>query len=167
MRSVRRMLWHWVLLPVAVVLVAMQLVPYGWSHTNPPVTAEAPWPSERAHALARAACYDCHSNEARWPAYSYVAPFSWLVRRDVEQGRDTLNFSAWDGEGGDAADAVADGAMPPGKYKLLHPRARLSSSEAAELIAALRAMNGRSVGGGGGGGGEREDGGGGPNRGSG
>ena len=160
----RRRLLRWFLLPGAAVLAAVQLVPYGWSHPNPPVTGDAPWPSEQARRLARAACYDCHSNEVDWPAYSYVAPFSWLVRRDVEQGRDELNFSTWDGDDGDAddaAEAVADGSMPPGRYGLLHPSARLSSQEAAELIAALEAMEGEDGNGGGGGDGERS----GPNRG--
>ena len=45
--------------------------------------------------VAVAACYDCHSNQTRRPLYSRVAPFSWLVARDVEQGREKLNFSTW------------------------------------------------------------------------
>lgn len=144
MRSEARRWLRIAVVAAAAVLGAMQLVPYGWSHPNPPVTADAPWPSGRARALARAACYDCHSNEVDWPAYSYVAPFSWLVRRDVEGGRDELNFSRWDeddGEADDAAEAVADGSMPPGRYELLHPSARLSADEAAEVVAALEAMD--------------------------
>src|SRR5690606_33039572 len=82
----RRVLW--VVGPLAGLFLALQLVPYGWEHSNPPVTANAPWPTPEAERLARAACYDCHSNETDWPVYSYVAPFSWLVRSDVEGGRD-------------------------------------------------------------------------------
>jgi hypothetical protein len=40
-------------------------------------------------------------------------PFSWLLTRDVEQGREKLNFSTWDEEDGVAGDAVAEGSMPP------------------------------------------------------
>ena len=58
--------------------------------------ADAPWPDAESAALARDACYSCHSNETDWPLYSYVAPMSWLVRADVESGRDELNFSDWD-----------------------------------------------------------------------
>lgn len=132
------------LVVAAAALAAIQLVPYGWAHPNPAVTADAPWPSERAAGLARTACYDCHSNEVDWPPHSYVAPMSWLVRRDVDQGRHELNFSEWernDGEADDAAEAVADGSMPPGRYEIVHPSARLSAEEQAELIAALRAMD--------------------------
>ncbi|QGG94437.1 heme-binding domain-containing protein [Actinomarinicola tropica] len=124
-----------------VVFLAIQLVPYGWEKPNPPVVAEPTWPSARAEELARSACYDCHSNETDWPAYSYVAPMSWLVRRDVESGRDELNFSEWDGDGDDAAETVAEGSMPPAQYSLLHPGARLSDAERQELEAALLAID--------------------------
>jgi Haem-binding domain len=126
------------------VAVLLQLVPYGRDHTNPPVTEDAPWPDGRARELATAACYDCHSNQTRWPPQSYVAPFSWLVTRDVEQGRDELNFSTWDdddGEADDAAEAVADGSMPPRRYVLVHPDAALSEEERQVLVAALEAMD--------------------------
>jgi hypothetical protein len=120
--------------------VLLQLVPYGWEHSNPPVTEEAPWPSARARELAVDACYDCHSNETEWPVYSYVAPMSWLVRRDVENGREALNFSTWDRgeqEADDGADEIEDGSMPPSP---LHPDARLSDEERRILIEALEEM---------------------------
>jgi hypothetical protein len=127
-----------------VAFALIQFVPYGWWHENPPVVADAPWPDGESAQLAWDACYDCHSNETTWPLYSYVAPASWLVRRDVEAGRDELNFSRWDedaDEADDAAEAVADGSMPPRQYELLHPAARLSDAEVARLVAALEQMD--------------------------
>ena len=44
-----------------------QLVPYGRDHTNPPILAEPTWNSSTTRALAERACFDCHSNETRWP----------------------------------------------------------------------------------------------------
>ena len=126
-----------------VVFVALQLVPYGWRHPNPPVVADAPWPSAEAESLARAACYACHSNETEWPLYSYVAPMSWLVRNDVETGRDELNFSRWDdddGEADDAAEAIVEGSMPPSRYTRLHPDAVLDEDEKRVLVAALEEL---------------------------
>ena len=136
-------MFKWIGLGALGVFVLIQAVPYGWSHSNPPVTANAPWPSAQAESLARAACYDCHSNETDWPVYSYVAPMSWLVRRDVESGRDELNFSEWDhdSDANDAADEIEDGTMPPRTYTLMHPAARLSDDEEDELITALDAMH--------------------------
>jgi hypothetical protein len=119
----------------------IQVVPYGRDHDNPPVVADAPWPSAEARQLARSACYDCHSNETRWPWYSNVAPMSWLVQRDVDDGRDELNFSRWpDDDADDLADSVEDGEMPPRNYTMLHPDARLSATEEVALIAALRQL---------------------------
>jgi len=51
--------------------------------------------------MARRACFDCHSNETVWPWYSSIAPVSWLVQRDVDEGREKLNFSDWKGAGGE------------------------------------------------------------------
>lgn len=126
------------------VFLALQLVPYGWTKSNPPVTRDAPWPSPEAEAIARTSCYDCHSNETDWPVYSYVAPMSWLVRRDVDNGRAELNFSEWDRGGGEvdeAADVVEDGEMPLANYTRIHRDARLTDEEAATLIAALEQMS--------------------------
>jgi hypothetical protein len=56
-----------------------------------------------------------------------------------------LNFSEWNRpqEGGeDAAEVVAEGEMPLGQYLLIHPEARLSAQEKAELIAGLQATLG-------------------------
>jgi hypothetical protein len=125
--------------------VLLQLLPFGRLGADPPVTRDAPWPSGRARELAVAACYDCHSNQTRRPLYSQVAPFSWLIARDVEQGRDKLNFSTWEGSGGDArdaADAIVEGSMPPRRYLPLHADARLSDADRQLLVDALEAMGG-------------------------
>jgi hypothetical protein len=98
----------------------------------------------------RGGCQDCHSNQTRWSPQSYVAPFSWLLARDVQQGRDRFNFSTWDEDGneaGDAAEAVADASMPPRRYTLIHPDASLTDAERQVLITALEAMDRRRDGG--------------------
>ena len=148
MRTPRRRILVRAGLGLFAVAVLLQLVPYGRDHTNPRVTQDAPWPDGRARELATTACYDCHSNQTRWPPQSYVAPFSWMVTRDVEQGREALNFSTWfssgdtdDGEADDAAEVVADAEMPPRRYLLVHPDAALSDAERQVLVEALEAMD--------------------------
>lgn len=129
-------------LGVGIIVVLMQLVPYGWSHDNPPVIREAPWPNTASERIARVSCYSCHSNETDWPIYSYVAPTSWLVRYDVDRGRDEFNFSDWDpGDADDAIEMIEEGNMPPDRYVLIHRDARLSAPERATLIEALEAMS--------------------------
>jgi hypothetical protein len=139
----RRRLWRvarWPLLVLGAAFVAIQLVPYGWRHPNPPVLADAPWPTPESERIARSSCYSCHSNETDWPLYSYVAPMSWLVRSDVEAGRDELNFSDWGedaGEADDAIETILEGSMPPDRYTVIHRDARLTEAEKDQLVQAL------------------------------
>jgi hypothetical protein len=68
---------------------------------------------------------------------------SWLVRYDVERGRDEMNFSDWDsGDADDAIEMIDEGKMPLDRYLLIHRDARLSESERDTLIAALERMSG-------------------------
>ena len=137
----------WVVVGLLAGFALIQLIPYGRDHTNPPVTAEPTWDSPRTRELAKQACFDCHSNETVWPWYSSVAPVSWLVQRDVDEGRSKMNFSEWPqlpaGGGAaiaaEAAEVIDGGEMPPIQYRLIHSGARLSDAEKQELIAGLKA----------------------------
>lgn len=122
--------------------LALQVVPYGRDHTNPPIQKEPAWDSPETRALAKRACFDCHSNETVWPWYSHLAPVSWLVWNDVQEGREHLNFSEWDREQRDADEApeeVEEGAMPLPIYLRTHPEARLSPEEKDALVRGLKA----------------------------
>lgn len=131
-----------------VLLAAIQLVPYGRAHANPPVVQEPAWDTPETRALAVRACYDCHSNETKWPWYASVAPISWLVQDHVDEGREFLNFSEWNKtyeEAGEAAETVQEGEMPIAGYPWLHPEANLSPVEKDALIAGLTATLGGSA----------------------
>lgn len=123
----------------------LQLVPYGRARTNPPVIAEPAWDSPRTRELAARACFDCHSNETKWPWYAKVAPFSWVMQRDVEAGRSVMNFSEWTRSyqlSHEAGPAVIRRDMPPKNYRLLHGDAHLSEAEKVELARGLHATFG-------------------------
>lgn len=125
---------------LALLLLLIQIVPYGRDHTNPPVAQEVEWDSASTKALVEAACYDCHSNETAWPWYSNIAPISWQIRSDVERGREALNFSDAanpDNEFDDVVEVVQEGEMPPLRYELAHPGARLDDSQVHRLIEGL------------------------------
>jgi len=125
---------------------AIQVIPFGHNHVNPPVIAEPTWDSPQTQALFRRACADCHSNETVWPWYSHIAPVSWLVVHDVEEGREHFNVSAWGAqkknEGDDAAEEVEEDEMPPLVYLPTHPEARLTPEEKTRLVAGLKATFG-------------------------
>jgi len=93
--------------------------------------------------LAQKACFDCHSNETVWPWYSKIAPVSWLVQRDVDEGREKLNFSEWNRKDyfenlDEIGETIVEGEMPPFMYYPMHPEARLTDKEKQQLIQGLQ-----------------------------
>jgi cytochrome c551/c552 len=151
----------------AIGFIAIQFVPV--DKTNPPVVNEPRWDSPQTQALAERACYDCHSNQTKWPWYSNVAPVSWVLAHNVKEGRAELNFSEWglnngsggevrgeneeaeeheDGEGREGVEVdeivetVQEGEMPPQDYVIMHPEANLTNAEIQALIAGLEATFG-------------------------
>ncbi len=144
-----RRIFLWLIAIVVAGVLLLQLVPYGRAHDNPPTVQEPNWDSAQTRELAARACYDCHSNTTVWPWYSNIAPVSWLVQRDVDEGREHLNFSDWnqshaehgqkEGEVEELGEVVLEGEMPPPNYLLTHPEARLTQAELAALAAGLLA----------------------------
>jgi cytochrome c551/c552 len=131
-----------VVIAVVILLIGIQVVPYGHDHANPPVQGEPKWSSPQVRELAARACFDCHSNETVWPWYSNVAPMSWLIQRDVDQGRRRLNFSQWNAPqrgSRDVAESIQRGSMPQWYYVMLHPSAKLSSADIQTLVQGLGA----------------------------
>jgi len=134
---------------LAAVLLLIQIVPYGRAHQNPPVVQEPNWNSPQTRELAQRACFDCHSNETVWPWYSNIAPVSWLVQHDVNEGRQRLNFSDWSrseaaGEPDELGAAVLEGEMPPAQFLITHSEARLTDAEKSALADGLLATAGQS-----------------------
>ena len=128
---------------VLVVLVLLiQFLPYGHTHTNPSVVKEPNWNSPETRQITQKACFDCHSNETIWPWYSNIAPMSWLVQRDVDVARSRMNFSDWGRisvEVGEIIEIVSEGEMPPFQYLLMHPGARFSEQEKTRFIDGINA----------------------------
>jgi hypothetical protein len=154
------MIWKRILVVLVAVFALIQLVPYGRSHRNPPAGTPPPWDSPLTEELARRACFDCHSNETRWPWYSSVAPLSWRIQRHVDEGREKLNvsaFSAAQEEAGESAESVREGKMPPWDYALAHPEARLSEAEKTALARGLALTFGEAKSEGRGGAEEKDD----------
>ena len=122
------------LIIIAAILIAIQFIPV--SRTNPPVTAELDAPME-VISVFKKSCYDCHSNETEWPWYSYLAPVSWLVSSDVDDGRSHLNFSVWENLSRkdkvkmkeEIWEEIEKENMPLWKYRLLHPDANLTQED--------------------------------------
>ena len=124
------------LIAAAVMLALIQLIPA--PRINPAVTQDLPAPLAVKAVLHRG-CYDCHSNQTRWPWYVRIAPVSWVLIRDVNRGRQHLNFSAWDKYADDPGTVIrklegirketGSGAMPPWYYLAMHPDGRIGRAD--------------------------------------
>ena len=131
---------YWIYIVVIIVLI--QFIPL--KQTNPPVVREPNWDSPRTRALAKRTCFNCHSNETVWPWYSKVAPVSWLVTHDVNEGRHHFNVSEWYRTSKEeATEEFLEKEMPPALYLLMHPEAKLNSTERSELLKGLEATFGK------------------------
>ena len=124
---------------IFVIAVGIQFIPV--NRTNPPVTGEIEAPEE-VMAILHRSCFDCHSNETKWPWYSYVAPASWLVAKDVRDGRGHINFSEWadynskqkEHKQEECGEMVAIGEMPLWFYLPLHSESNLSEEDIELLV---------------------------------
>lgn len=127
-------------LAVLVFVAAIQFIPV--DRTNPSVDrsqsiyATVAMPAD-AKAVFERSCQNCHSDETSWPWYSYVAPVSWVVARDVHQARKAMNLSEWGSYSAkqktdkleEICEQLTNGDMPDRKYMLVHPHARLTAKE--------------------------------------
>ena len=114
-----------------VLFIIIQFVPV--TLANPPVISDMPAPPD-VKAILKGSCYDCHSNETIWPWYSKVAPMSWLLAYDAEEGREKLNFSTWSKYPpekqlrliAEAMDEIRENGMPPWYYTIKHSGAKMT-----------------------------------------
>ncbi len=141
----------WIFGALVVVFALLQLT--NPARTNPPIlpghdVSATNAPPPQIAALLHAACYDCHSYETKWLWYSRVAPVSWLIASDVNGGRKHMNFSDWPYDHPDTlvrrweniSEKLDYKEMPPAKYTLMHPAARLTDDQRKELIQWADAM---------------------------
>lgn len=129
-------------------LVAFALIQFfPIDRTNQPVDTkvnfvDARKSPEKVRTLLKNACYDCHSNETVYPKYAFIAPVSWSVKSHVNEGREHLNFSAWQTYNKDLKEnmltksiqTIQNKTMPMPGYIVYHKEANLSEAERALLI---------------------------------
>ncbi len=123
------------LLIMFIVFIAMQLIQTEKTNitSNKNLEIKAP---EHIKNVFKTSCYDCHSNEVKWPWYSDIAPFSWVIDRNVKNARASLNFSLWETYTKEDKKKklkkifrTAYAPMPPASYILFHDEADLTKEQ--------------------------------------
>jgi cytochrome c len=128
-------------------LVLGQVHPFGNPWKAGPQSAASLLQDGSVPADARAVlvqkCADCHSEASHAPVYASLAPASWLIERDIVEGRAHLNLSHWQQIAPERREVLEEeivqqtskGKMPPVQYRLLHWSAKLSAQDVHALAA--------------------------------
>ena len=103
--------------------------------------------SARVRVTLESKCGDCHSDKTHYPIYSHIAPVSWMIERDVREGRNALNLSQWQSYGDEdrikaltrIASEVHAMQMPPRNYAMFHPTARLTPEDRTLIYESAKA----------------------------
>jgi len=118
---------------LVIVLIGIQFIPV--ERTNPPVVSDIDAPVD-VKVILKKACYDCHSNETNWAWYTKIAPASFLAVKDVNEGRENLNFSEWGNYTNKTEkikeeiwEEVREERMPPWMYRVSHSESKLTPEE--------------------------------------
>lgn len=129
---------------IAAAFVAIQLIPV--DRENKPVDAKDNFVDiyktpQNIRVILKNACYDCHSNETKYPKYAYVAPISWTLKDHINEGREHLNFSEWGNYNKELKQnaieksilTVGNLQMPLSSYINYHPEANLTTKQRTNL----------------------------------
>ena len=140
MKKIKRL----ILLVFLLIVVGIQFIPV--DRSNPQTVAGQDFEnlsgiSASSLEVLKNACFDCHSNNVKYPWYSYVAPVSFVIQNHVDEGRAELNFSEWgsysakkkDHKLEEVSEALREGWMPLNGYVFLHDEARLDGVQREQV----------------------------------
>lgn len=135
----------WLSVIVVAVVLAIQFIPVERNVSTVPAgqsferTEKVP---ANVAAILKVSCYDCHSNNTRYPWYSELQPGAWFMAQHIKKGRDELNFDEFNNYSKRRKKAkiksiisqIEKDEMPLKSYRMMHGNARLSADEKKELL---------------------------------
>lgn len=146
-----------VLVALTIFLVAIQI--FQPRRTNPSAAPSRSLPTrvnvpEDVYSALIHSCGDCHSNQTHWPWYSHVAPLSWVIMDDVNEGRRHMNLEDWEAleDSKEAKDRlvgickeIQQKGMPPFSYRFVHKDTRLNPQEITSICSWSQAFQANPV----------------------
>ncbi|CAM4205128.1 MULTISPECIES: heme-binding domain-containing protein [Pedobacter] len=92
---------------------------------------------EKVQGILKTSCYDCHSNNTRYPWYANIQPGGWWLAWHIREGKQELNFNEFGKYSSRRQQSklkaitgsIEDGTMPISSYTLIHRNARLTKAE--------------------------------------
>lgn len=139
------------LIVILVAFVIIQFFPI--DKTNPPVNIGMDFVNikntpENIAQVLKTSCYDCHSNETKYPWYSSIAPSSWFLKNHINEGRKELNFSTFAvyepkrqiHKMEECIEMIEKKEMPLESYYIGHQDAKLTDQQRQMLIKYFKAQ---------------------------
>lgn len=128
------------LLAVIAVLIAVQFIQPAHNTSGQILTTDITKMvsiPDKVLAVFKNACYDCHSNNTRYPWYVYIQPMGWMMAKHVKDGKNNLNFSEFGtyskrkqaNKLRSIGHCIQEGSMPLSSYTMIHTDARLSNED--------------------------------------
>lgn len=135
----------WLAVLVVAIVLVIQVIPVERNvSTVPPgqsfeKTEKVP---ANVAAILKVSCYDCHSNNTRYPWYSELQPGAWFMARHIKKGKEELNFDEFNNYSERRKKAkiksiisqIEKDEMPLKSYRMMHGNARLSADKKKELL---------------------------------
>jgi len=98
---------------------------------------------DSVQAILKVACYDCHSNNTRYPWYAEIQPVAWWLNNHIKDGKRGLNFSEFTSYRikkqfhrlDDINKQVKKNEMPLSSYTLIHTDAKLTEGQKLAIAA--------------------------------
>ena len=87
--------------------------------------------------ILQTSCYDCHSNNTKYPWYAEIQPVAWWLNSHIKDGKRGLNFSEFASYRirkqykrlADINEQIKDDEMPLNSYLWIHRYAKLSEQQ--------------------------------------
>ena len=142
----------WLAVLVVAIVLVIQVIPVERNvSTVPPgqsfeKTEKVP---ANVAAILKVSCYDCHSNNSRYPWYSELQPGAWFMAQHIKKGKEELNFDEFNKYSKRRKKAkiksiisqIEKDEMPLKSYRMMHGNARLSADEKKELLDFFNTIN--------------------------
>ena len=135
----------WLAVLVVAIVLVIQVIPVERNvSTVPPgqsfeKTEKVP---ANVAAILKVSCYDCHSNNTRYPWYSELQPGAYFMAQHIKEGKEELNLDEFNDYSKRRKKAkiksiinqIEKEKMPLKSYLLLHPDAGLTPNKKKVLL---------------------------------
>lgn len=99
-------------------------------------------PPEEVHKILKSTCFDCHSEDTKYPWYNNITPVNYWLAEHVKDGKKHLNFSEWasyslkrkEHKIHELHEEVAEREMPLNSYTWAHAEANLTNEQIKEMV---------------------------------